>query len=109
MPLYTGEQLVANVAQNPIIPTQKAQKQENARKKPIDNGGISTYSGLEKDHPALNDEEQAVLAQLTRQPQEPSELIAKLDMPSGKVLSALTMLTIKGLVLKHPGGRVSLK
>jgi len=109
MPLYTGEQQRANVAQNPIIPTGKAQKQERPRKKSIDNGEISTYIGLEKDHPALNDEEQAILAKLTRHPQEPSELIAKLDMPSGKVLSVLTMLTVKGLILKHPGGRVSLK
>ena len=108
-PLYTGEQQRAKVAQNPTIPTEKAQKQESARKKPIDNRGISTYIGLKTDHPDLNDEEQAILAQLTRHPQEPSELIAKLDMPSGKVLSVLTMLTVKGLILKHPGGRVSLK
>ena len=49
------------------------------------------------------------MAQLTRQPKETAELIAKLNMPSGKVLSVLTMLSIKGLAAKHPGGRFSLK
>ena len=76
---------------------------------PIDNKGISTYSELDKNRPALNSEEQAVLAQLTKEPRETAELIAKLDMPAGKVLSVLTMLTIKGYALQHPGGRVSLK
>ena len=83
--------------------------QQTLNKKPIDNQKISTYSELNKKDPALSDGEQAVLALLTRDPQEPAELIAKLDMPSGKVLSALTMLTVKGIVQKHPGGRISLK
>ena len=30
-------------------------------------------------------------------------------VPPGKVLSAITMLTVKGLAYKHPGGRISLK
>ena len=38
-----------------------------------------------------------------------TEVIAKLEMSSGKVMSVLTMLTIKGLAAKHSGGRFSLK
>ena len=79
------------------------------RKKPIDNKGNSTYSVLDNRNSALTCEEQTVLAQLTREPKETAELIAKLQMPSGKVLSVLTMLTVKGIVTKHPGGRFSLK
>ena len=109
MPLYTGESTAQKVAQNPIIPVQNSENTENARKKSIDNRDNSPYIELENNHPALSQEEQAVLAQLTRHPQETAELIAKLDMPSGKVLSALTMLTVKGLVCKYPGGRFSLK
>ena len=82
--------------------------EEDRRKKIIDNEENSTYSVLENKKPALSDEEQAVLAQLTPEPQEPAELIAKLSLPAGKVLSALTMLTVKGIVRKHPGGRVSI-
>jgi len=109
VPVYTGRQPMAKVAEEPIVPLKISEKTETARKKSIDNQEFTTYIELENNHPALNDEEQAVLAQLTRHPQEPAELIAKLDMPSGKVLSILTMLTVKGLVLKHPGGRVSRK
>ncbi len=107
--LYMAETTPARVAQTAQIPTGKSLDGEIRRKKPIDNQGNSTYSVLENRNPALNAEEQAILAQLTREPKETAELIAKLNMPSGKVLSVLTMLTVKGLALKHPGGRFSLK
>ena len=104
-PPYRGENTPAKVAQPVQIPANG----EVGRKKFIDNEENSTYSVLENKNPALNAEEQAVLAQLTREPTEGSELIAKLNMPSGKVMSVLTMLTVKGLVNKYPGGRFSLK
>ena len=108
-PLYTGESALAKVAQNAQIPAENSLDRENRRKKFIDKEENSTYSVLENKNAALNREEQAVLAQLTREPKETAELIAKLGMPSGKALSVLTMLTVKGLVIKHPGGRFSLK
>lgn len=108
-PFYTGEEPAARVAQKVMTPCADAEKTEIARKNSIDNGQISTYSVLENKQSALNADEQTVLAQLTHQPQEPAEVIAKLAMPAGKVLSVLTMLTVKGFVQKHPGGRVSLK
>ncbi len=107
--LYREEKTVAKVAQKPAVPGEDTKETENPRKNPVDNGAISSYSELENNRPTLSGEEQSVLALLTREPQESAALIAKLDMPSGKVLSLLTMLTVKGLVLKHPGGRVSLK
>ncbi len=109
VPLYTGEQPTAKVAQNVKAPAPESKKPETPRKKSVDNRPISTYSVLENEHPALSDDEQAVLTQLTHQPQEPADLIAKLSVPAGKVLSVLTLLTVKGLVCKHPGGRFSLK
>ena len=109
-PLYTGEEVTAKVAQTTQIPSEKPTGEETRRKKFIDNEENSTYSVvLENKKPALGNEEQAVLAQWTREPKETAELIAKLNMPSGKVLSMLTMLTVKGLAVKHPGGRFSLK
>ena len=108
-PLYTGESAPARVAETPAVLGKSVNKSENTGKIPIDNGEKSPYIELDKNRPALSDEEQAVLACLTRQPREPAELLAALDIPSGKVLSALTMLTVKGYVQKHPGGRVSLK
>ncbi len=107
--LFTGESAIAKVAQNPVMPAVNSPAAGEFEKKPIDNKDFSTYSVLENRHPVLDEGEQAVLAQLTRQPQEPAELIAKLGWPSSKVLSILTMLAVKGLVYKHPGGRFSLK
>lgn len=104
-PSFTPETTPAKVAQ----PVQIPQLGEDRRKKIIDNEENTTYSVLENRKPALSDEEQSVLAQLTRDPMEASEVIAKLNMPSGKVMSLLTMLSIKGLAAKHPGGRFSLK
>ena len=109
-PLYTGEETAAKVAQTTQMPSEKSSGEETRRKKFIDNEENSTYSVvLENKKPALSNEEQAILAQLTREPKETAELIAKMNMPSGKVLSLLTMLSIKGLAVKHPGGRFSLK
>lgn len=109
IPLYTGERKLGKVAQKPLSPAECADRQNDTEKKFIDNGEFSTYSGLNNKQSAVDDMQQAVLALLTREPQEPAELIAKLGAPSGKVMSVLTMLTIKGLVCKHPGGRFSLK
>lgn len=110
MPLYTAEATPSKVAQTTRIPAKNSYDGETGRKNFIDNEENSTYSVvLENRKPALTDEEQAVLAQLTRDPKETAELIAKLNMPSGKVLSVLTLLTVKGLAAKHPGGRFSLK
>lgn len=107
--LYREEKTVVKVAQKPTVPAEIAKETESPRKNPVDNGAISSYSELENNRPTLSGDEQTVLALLTREPQESAALIAQLGMPSGKVLSLLTMLTVKGLVLKHPGGRVSLK
>ncbi len=107
-PYFTGERSYANVAQNPVTPVSDAENRERTRKKPVDKPPISSYSVLENKEIVLTEAEQAVLAQLTPEPQEPAELIAKLSLPAGKVLSALTMLTVKGIVRKHPGGRVSI-
>ncbi len=103
------KQTVLKVAQTPVIPTPAPKDSEPKQKNPIDNGEKCSYIELGKNGSALSQEEQAVLALLTRQPQDAADLIAKLDMPSGKVLSAMTMLTVKGLAYKHPGGRISLK
>ena len=107
--LYREEKTVAQVAQKAAVPGENAKEAKSPRKNPVDNGAISSYSELENNSFALSREEQAVLALLTREPQETAALIARLEMSSGKVLSLLTILTVKGLVLKHPGGRVSLK
>ena len=108
-PLYAESKPETKVAETISVPAVKSEKGTTARKNPIDNGPVSTYSVLENKQIALSADEQAILALLTDVPQEPADLMAKLSMPSGKVLSVLTMLAVKGVIQKHPGGRVSLK
>ena len=107
--LYTGEESLAQVAQNPARLENSPNKTAKSGKIPIDNGDKSLYIELVKNRPALNQEEQAVLACLTDAPQEVSAVVAALNMPSGKVLSILTMLAVKGYAEKHPGGSFSVK
>lgn len=104
--LYTGEESLAPVAEKSVKIAGRPNKTEKTGKLPVDNEGKTPY---DKNRPALSAEEQAVLACLTEVPGEPAQLLAGLDMPQGKALSILTLLTIKGYVQKHPGGTVSLK
>lgn len=107
--LYAAEETPAKVAQTPARLENSPNKTAEFGKIPIDNCRKSPYIELVKNRPTLSEEEQAVLARLTMEPQQAAELMAALDMPSGKVLSILTMLTVKGYAKKHPGGSFSMK
>ena len=109
VPLYAYEQPVAKVAEKGTKPAKIGENGDLPRKKFIDKETISPYSVVENAKIELTRQEQAVYAALTGEPQEPAALIARLEMPAGSVLSALTMLTVKGLAQKHPGGRISKK
>jgi DNA processing protein len=89
-------------AQKPILP-------EKQPKIGIDNSENTTYSVLDNKDPALTQEEQAVLALVGRTPQHPDVVAAKSDLPAAKVQSIITRLTVRGLLARHGGGRISLK
>ena len=57
----------------------------------------------------LSDQENGVLALLGDAPQLIDSVMDASDLPSGTVQSLLTRLTIKGLVIQHPDGRISKK
>ena len=78
-------------------------------KKDIDNGSQSHYSGINKPAPELTGEERLIVGKLQLEPRAVDEVIAELDMSASKVLGVLTMLALKGVVVNHPGKRVSLK
>ena len=99
----------AAVAQKPMIPENLEPAAAKADKKSIDKLENSTYSVVNKPTPALSDSEQVVLARLDKTPMALDTLIDSLDLPAMNVKSILTKLTVKGLVVNHPGGRVSRK
>ncbi len=75
----------------------------------IDKEEKSTYSVLNSEELSLSETEKSVLAQLEPSPKPLDEVISQLDMPAASVRMMLTKLSIKGIVVMHPGGRVSLK
>ena len=97
------------VAQEPVCPSISKVSAPPHDKKSIDNREKSGYSVKHDAFSGLTSEEQAVVDQLTRTPKTVDEVIAETQLPTGKVLSILTMLAMKGVVQNHPGKCVSLK
>ena len=82
---------------------------EPADKKSIDNEAVNRYSGIETASEDLSPEEQEILNCLGKEPVFIDQIVARLNMPSGKVIAALTTLVMKDKVTQHSGKRVSLK
>lgn len=78
-------------------------------KKDIDNPADSPYIVTIDEQDALTPEENSILACLTQTPKSMDELLAQLDIPAGEALKIITRLSLKGLVVNHPGRMVSVK
>lgn len=96
------------VAQEPICPAVKPVKPPIGTKS-IDNREKSQYSVEDNEPFSGTPEEMLVLSLVKPQPRPVDEVIAESGMPAGKVLSILTMLTMKGRVKNHPGKCISVK
>lgn len=90
-----------------VSPARPVKNRKDIPEKCIDNPGKSQYIVLEA--PTLSPDEQAVFALLTETPVTVDHVIDRADMPANRVLSILTMLAMKGVVVNHPGKRVSKK
>ncbi len=97
---------VAQKAQ--VLGKNKVSKQKD-EKKVIDNGEGSPYSDVEDKLPPLLPDEQKIVSSLTKEPQPVDDVIAETGLPTAKMLAALTLLQVKGVVKQHPGKRISLK
>lgn len=80
-----------------------------ADKKDIDNPPLPPYSGMMDRLSQLSDEERQLVSCLGTEPMLMDELIARTRIPAAKVLSMMTVLSLKGVVTMHPGRRVSAK
>ena len=104
----TEEGTVAKVAQElPNLGNTPAIDKEK-EKKPVDNPRKQPYSDGGKHLETLPDQERQ-LAEKLYEPRLVDDLIAQENGNSGKVLSALTMLEVRGLLTRLPGNRVVLK
>lgn len=97
------------VAQKPLTVGNRKSAAAGNDKKGIDNKPANPYSGRDTRIASLSEEERTVASCIGFEPEPVDAVIARLDMPSGKVLGILTMLALKGIVENCPGKRVRRK
>ncbi len=100
---------VEKVAQITQVPLDKPAKKEKSNKKVVDKSQSGTYSDVQKEISGLSPEQKAIVEFLAGGERMVDEIIAQVNLPASKVSTALTMLTIRGIVKKLPGNRVCLK
>lgn len=101
-----AENYPLKVAQKPRLPISKKVSDKKKAKKPIDNRQPPGYIDQRQAPPELTEDEKRIMELLDGE-RLVDDLVAQLGLPTGKVLSALTMLQIKGLIRQLPGKRVT--
>lgn len=97
------------VAQEPISLAKKRRSDKKKEKITIDNAENQPYSDIHDTFPNLSDTEQKIVRELAGGEMLVDDIIAKTGLPTGTVLSTLTILEIRGIVRRMPGKRVALK
>lgn len=87
---------------------QRRTSPKKADKKDIDNRKNRDYIDVQEISDSLTPDERAVLAELGAQPVRMDELIDRVQQPAGRVLAALTLLEVKGIVKRLPGQQFTL-
>lgn len=87
----------------------KKETKPAARKKVVDNGTGETYIDLKTTAQGLCGEDQAIVNCLTGGEKLVDDVIAATGIPSGLLLRRLTMLELKGTVVRLPGNRIRLR
>lgn len=97
IPEKSQESLLVAQTSNPISPV--------VDKKAIDKPKQNSYSVIEKTD--FSEEELKILSLLSSNPKHMDDVIMEANLSAGKVLSIVTKLTVKGVVISHPGRMVS--
>jgi DNA processing protein len=104
-----AEKLPRKVAQKPLLPSKKPVQKEKCNKNVIDNGNSQSYSDNRKPEPKLNDEERLIYDSLRSGERLVDDVIAETGISAGKMLSMLTLLELRGVIMRLPGKRIRLK
>lgn len=99
------KQTLQKVAQKPHSFQKNGSFDKNSEKIMVDKEAPGAYSDQSSTYQPASDEERTVLEQLGAQERHVDELIASTKLPAGKLLSILTMLEIKGALVRLPGKR----
>ena len=107
--IRAAERPAEKVAQKPRFLKKNGAAEPKTDKKPIDNETKSPYSEkIDTEDPALTGDERAILALLRDGERLVDDVIAESGLPSGVVLSTLTLLEVKGVIRRLPGRHVCL-
>ena len=106
---YNEEQSALKVAQNPASPAKTEIFDRKKEKITIDKKPSCAYSDVVSGYEPATPEEKLLLDRLGGTAWIVDELIAETGLPAGKVLSMLTLLEIKGVVVRLPGRQVKRK
>ncbi len=96
------------VAQKPVLPRKKKPIKKDSEKKTIDKETSSPYSDVNTMPAGLSSEAQNVVLCLQKGDALVDDLVAQTGLTTGKLLSVLTMLELKGHIKRLPGKRISL-
>ena len=99
----------SRVAQNPHIPAAGENLKKELDKKSIDKEQSAPYSDVNSIPKPLSADEQAIVSALNPGPRLVDEVIAETGLTTGKLLAAITMLELKGIIRRLPGKRITLK
>ena len=103
------EQSLPKVAQKTLLPRKNKTPKKDPDKKVIDKGPSAPYSDVNNTPANLSAEERAVVKTLQNGERLVDDVIAETGLTTGKLLAALTMLELKGILKRLPGKRVTLK
>ena len=104
-----AEKQSLKVAQKPRHPEEKANLKKELEKKSIDKEHSSPYSDVNTIFPKLSSDEQQIVLCLKNGEKLVDDVIAETGLTTGKLLAALTMLELKGVIRRLPGKRIILK
>lgn len=104
----TEEEAREKAEQLPPVRKKKA-SDTDVHKKVIDNSNPAPYSDVTKERPQLTPDQQLIVDALSGGERLVDDVIAEIDLPAAKVLSALTLLEIRGVIRRLPGKRIQLK
>lgn len=103
-----AEKPLPKVAQKPEIPEGASHLKKNLEKKFIDKEPSAAYSDVNVDLSKLSEEERRIVSALQSGQRLVDDVIAETGLTTGKLLSILTMLELKGIVRRLPGKQISL-
>ncbi len=103
-----AEKPLPKVAQKPLRPEKKENLKKNLDKKVIDKERSGSYSDVNDILQSLSGDERMIAAALKDGERLVDEVIAETGLTTGKLLAALTMLELKGILKRLPGKRITL-